>query len=158
MMDELDRKIVVVTQGGLPLTLTPYEDVAKAVDMDAAEVIARMKKMLDTGIIRRIGVVANHYALGYKGNGMTVWDVPDDRIQEVGKKIGTLDYVSHCYHRPRHLPHWPYNLFCMVHGKDRESVEVQTAQIAEILGEDSRAHRILFSTRILKKSGLRLVA
>ena len=157
-MDEMDRKIIMATQEGLPLTLTPYDDVAKAVGADTADVIARMKKMLKSGIIRRVGVVPNHYALGYKGNGMTVWDVPDERIQELGRKVGALDYVSHCYHRPRHLPHWPYNLFCMVHGKDRESVETQTAQIAAILGEDARDHRILFSTRILKKSGLRLQA
>jgi siroheme decarboxylase len=157
-MDDLDRRIVMATQEGLPLTLTPYNDVAKSVGTDAQDVIMRMQKMLDAGIIRRIGVVPNHYALGYKGNGMTVWDVPDDRIKELGRQIGALDYVSHCYHRPRHLPHWPYNLFCMVHGKDRESVEQQTAQIAAILGEAVRDHLILFSTRILKKSGLRLVA
>ncbi len=157
-MDDLDRKIVMATQEGLPLTLRPYDDVARAVGADTGEVIARMKEMLKSGIIRRIGVVPNHYALGYKGNGMTVWDVPDEKIQELGRKVGALDYVSHCYHRPRHLPHWPYNLFCMVHGKDRESVEVQTEQIAKILGEDARDHLILFSTRILKKSGLRLVA
>lgn len=157
-MDDLDRRIIMATQEGLPLTLRPYDDVAKTVDADPADVIERMKRMLDQGIIRRIGVVPNHYALGYRGNGMTVWDVPDDRIQELGRKVGALDYVSHCYHRPRHLPHWPYNLFCMVHGKDRQSVEEQTARIAAILGNTARDHRILFSTRILKKSGLRLVA
>ncbi len=158
ILEDLERRIIVARQEGLPLTQHPYDDVAQAVGTDPEDVIERLKKMLDAGIIRRVGVVPNHYALGYKGNGMTVWDVPDDRIQELGGRIGALDFVSHCYHRPRHLPHWPYNLFCMVHGKDRESVEKQTQQIATILGEAVRDHRILFSTRILKKSGLRLVA
>ena len=157
-MDELDRKIIKATQEGLPLSLRPYDDVAKAVGCETEDVIARMKQMLASGIIRRIGVVPNHYALGYKGNGMTVWDVPDERIQELGRQLGALDFVSHCYHRPRHLPDWPYNLFCMVHGRDRDSVHEQTARIAGILGPASRGHLILFSTRILKKTGLRLVA
>ena len=157
-MDDLDRRIVKATQEGLPLTLRPYDDVARAVDAEPSEVIARMEKMLEAGVIRRLGVVPNHYALGYKANGMTVWDVPDESIGELGRRVGALDFVSHCYHRPRHLPDWPYNLFCMVHGRDRESVEQQTAQIAAILGEAVRGHRILYSTRILKKSGLRLVA
>ncbi len=157
-MDDLDRAIIVATQEGLPLSLRPYDDVARTVGTEPAEVIARMEKMLQTGIIRRLGVVPNHYALGYKANGMTVWDVPDEMIGTLGRQVGALDFVSHCYHRPRHLPDWPYNLFCMVHGRDHESVEQHTRQIAAILGDDVRDHRILYSTRILKKSGLRLVA
>jgi len=157
-MDDLDRAIIVATQEGLPLSLRPYDDVARTVGAEPTEVIARMKKMLQTGIIRRLGVVPNHYALGYKANGMTVWDVPDEMIGTLGRQVGALDFVSHCYHRPRHLPDWPYNLFCMVHGRDHESVEKHTQQIAVILGDCVRDHRILYSTRILKKSGLRLVA
>ncbi len=157
-MDDLDRAIIVATQEGLPLSLRPYDDVARTVGTEPAEVIARMEKMLQAGIIRRLGVVPNHYALGYKANGMTVWDVPDEMIGTLGRRVGALDFVSHCYHRPRHLPDWPYNLFCMVHGRDHECVEKHTRQIAAILGDAVRDHRILYSTRILKKSGLRLVA
>ena len=87
---------------------------------------------------------------------MTVWDVPDERVDELGARIGALDAVSHCYHRPRHLPDWPYNLFAMVHGRSREEVERQASGIAEILGECNRAHAILYSTRILKKTGMRI--
>lgn len=157
-MDDLDRAIVVATQEGLPLSLRPYDDVARSVGLEPADVISRMEKMLKSGVIRRNGVVPNHYALGYKANGMTVWDVPDDQISALGRRVGALDFVSHCYHRPRHLPDWPYNLFCMVHGRDHESVEKHTRQILMILGDAARDHRILYSTRILKKSGLRLVA
>lgn len=157
-MDDLDRAIVVATQDGLPLTLRPFDDVAATVKAQPAEVIGRIKKMLRDGIIRRVGVVPNHYALGYKANGMTVWDVPEKAIDDLGREVGALDFVSHCYHRPRHLPHWPYNLFCMVHGRDRQNVEQYTQQIAAVLGAAAGDHRILYSTRILKKSGLRLVA
>lgn len=155
-IDEVDRAIVLATQEGLPLTPRPYEAVGEEVGIPAAEVISRMERMLETGIIRRIGAVPNHYALGYHANGMTVWDVPDERVKELGQRMGALDYVSHCYHRPRHLPEWPYNLFAMVHGKDRDLVETRVAEMAEMLGADDRGHLILYSSRILKKTGLRI--
>ncbi len=158
LLDLIDRRIIMATQEGLGLSLRPYDAVAMEVGIDTGEVIRRMKAMQDTGVIRRIGVVPHHYALGYLANGMTVWDVPDDKIGALGQTIGALDFVSHCYHRPRHLPDWPYNLFAMVHGHDRGEAEAHAGEIAALLGPDNRGHRILFSTRILKKSGLRLVA
>jgi DNA-binding Lrp family transcriptional regulator len=106
-------------------------------------------------VIRRIGAVPNHYKLGYRFNGMTVWNVPDEKIDELGQKIGRLDFVSHCYHRPRHLPLWPYNLFAMVHSKSQEDVDRQIGQIADILGENNLGSDVLYSTRILKKTGFR---
>jgi len=115
-----------------------------------------MLRMLESGAIRRIGVVPNHYALGYKANGMTVWDVPDERVDELGEKVGALDFVSHCYCRPRHLPDWNYNFFAMVHGHDRGEVGELVRRIAELIGDADRGHEILYSTRILKKTGLRI--
>lgn len=155
-LDALDRDIIVATQGGLPLVPDPYDAVAREVGTTSQEVQARMQRMLNTGIIRRIGAVPNHYTLGFRGNGMTVWDVPDERVRELGKLIGALDFVSHAYHRPRHLPEWRYNLFAMVHGKDRTEVMEKTEVIAGLLAEFDRGHEILFSTRILKKTGLRI--
>jgi DNA-binding Lrp family transcriptional regulator len=101
-------------------------------------------------------VVPNHYRLGYTANGMTVWDVPDADIREVGRRVGELDIVSHCYQRPRRLPDWPYNLFAMVHGHSREEVKAKVQQIAQLLGDRVRGYDVLVSTRILKKTGLRL--
>mgnify|MGYP001565406133 FL=1 len=155
-LDPLDRQIVLATQSGLPLEAQPYHAVARQVGVSPEEVMARMRRMLETGMIRRIGAVPNHYALGYKANGMTVWDVPDERVDELGEKVGALEFVSHCYQRPRHLPDWPYNFFAMVHGHDKPEVEAQVRQIAELLGEADRGHEILYSTRILKKTGLRI--
>jgi len=156
MIDAIDRTIIQATQAGLPLTARPYHVIAAQLDLDPEEVMSRMRRMQDTGIIRRIGAVPNHYKLGFTANGMSVWDVPDERIAELGPRIGALDYVSHCYHRPRQLPDWPYNLFAMVHGRTHEDVERQVRDIAVLLGDDDRGHTILYSTRILKKTGLRI--
>lgn len=155
-LDELDRRIVKATQGGLPLVAKPYAEVARQLGVTADEVMTRMQLMLDKGIIRRIGAVPNHYTLGFRGNGMSVWDVDDAMADELGKKIGALDFVSHAYRRPRYLPEWRYNLFAMVHGKDRDEVMEKVAQIAVMLGAENRGHEVLFSTRILKKTGLRI--
>lgn len=156
VLDALDRAIVAATQAGLPRTIRPYQVVAEQVGATPAEVMARLQRMQESGMIRRIGAVPNHYRLGYKANGMTVWNVPDERVRELGEKVGALDFVSHCYHRPRHLPEWPYNLFAMVHGHDRDEVAGQIETIAAILGDADRGHDVLYSTRILKKTGLRI--
>ncbi|MBA1329934.1 protein nirH [Candidatus Endoriftia persephone str. Guaymas] len=155
-LDELDRKIVLATQAGLPLAPQPYEQIAEQLGTTADEVMRRMQQMLESGVIRRIGAVPNHYTLGFRGNGMTVWDVPDEKVGEYGRLIGALDFVSHAYHRPRHLPEWRYNLFAMAHGRDRDEVLQKAAIIAELLGADNRAHEVLFSSRILKKTGMRI--
>jgi len=156
LLDTLDRKIIVATQSGLPRVARPYHAIAAQLGVAAEVVMQRLQHMLETGMIRRIGAVPNHYALGYRANGMSVWDVPDERVRELGEKIGALDAVSHCYHRPRHLPVWPYNLFAMLHGHDREEVEAKVRAIADLLGSADRGHTVLYSTRILKKTGLRL--
>ena len=156
VIDDLDRQIILATQQGLPLDPRPFSVIAEQVGTSAEEVMRRMTAMQSAGIIRRIGAVPNHYALGYRGNGMTVWDVPDERVDELGEQVGALDFVSHCYRRPRHLPDWPYNLFAMVHALDREQAMQLVTKIADLLGEADQGHDVLFSTRILKKTGLRL--
>ena len=158
VLDELDRNIIQATQGGFALVSEPFAEVAQITGCDASTVINRLSRMIDNGVIRRIGAVPNHYRLGLKSNGMSVWDVTENRLQALGEQIGKLDFVSHCYQRPRHLPMWRYNLFAMVHGHDGVEVERKISEIADILGEDCNAHEVLFSSAILKKSGLRLVA
>ncbi len=156
-VDELDRRLILATQSGLPLVSRPYYHIAAQLGVDAGLVQARLRAMLDDGRIRRIGAVPNHYKLGYTANGMSVWDIADDKISELGRIVGALDYVSHCYHRPRHLPQWPYNLFAMVHGRSRAEVMDKVNSIADIMGDATQQHEILFSTRILKKTGLRII-
>jgi len=155
-LDDIDRSIIVATQDGLPLSPDPYGTVAEALGLDADLVIARLAAMQADGIIRRIGVVPNHYALGYRFNGMTVWDVADEDVEEAGRRLSALACVSHCYQRPRRLPLWPYNLFAMVHARDEATARALVNQLADTLGNMARGHDVLFSTRILKKTGLRL--
>lgn len=158
MLDAIDRKIVALTQAGLPLVPEPYRAVADRAETDEATVMARLERLLSVGAIRRIGVIPNHYALGFSANGMSVWDVADDAIDGIGAELRALEFVTHCYERPRHLPLWPYNLFAMVHGRSRAEVEGKVEQIARLIGPAARANEVLFSTRILKKSGLRVAA
>ena len=156
MLDELDRRLIVATQAGLPLVSRPYHALAKTLDIPVIEVQARLAALLATGVIRRIGAVPNHYALGYRFNGMTVWDVDDQQIDALGEQVGALSFVTHCYRRPRKLPDWPYNLFAMVHCKSSEEATELVARIASLLGTACRSHETLFSSRILKKTGLRI--
>lgn len=155
-LDDADRRLVLATQAGLPLVSRPYAMLGERLGLPEAEVRGRLAALLERGIIRRIGAVPNHYALGYTANGMSVWDVDDSRLDSLGAAVGALPFVTHCYQRPRHLPLWPYNLFAMVHGKSREEVRVHLEEIAAVLGHACRASDVLFSTRILKKTGLRL--
>lgn len=154
-MDATDRRLMHATQAGLPLAPEPYQALAEQLDLSKDEVMRRLAAMQASGIIRRIGAVPNHYRLGYHFNGMTVWDVPDDMIDELGRQVGELGFVSHCYHRPRHLPAWPYNLFAMVHGKDKQTADAQIQQIADLLGAHNLGSEVLYSTKILKKTGFR---
>lgn len=156
ILDETDRRIILATQDGLPLERRPYEAVARKLGIPSGEVMQRLRRMSDEGIIRRIAAVPNHYKLGYTANGMSVWNVPDEHVEALGKQVGALDFVSHCYRRPRHLPAWPYNLFAMVHATSREEALQKVGEIARLLGENDRGHDVLFSRRILKKTGMRL--
>lgn len=155
-LDDIDRLIVKSVQDGLPLVPRPYHAIAQQTGIDAETVMERITRMQTSGVIRRIGAVPNHYRLGYRANGMSVWDVEDRRVHELGQKVGKLDFVSHCYRRPRHLPDWPYNLFAMVHARDRNMTEQYIRRIGEILGDAARSHDVLYSTRLLKKTGLRI--
>ncbi|MFC6939324.1 Lrp/AsnC family transcriptional regulator [Salinirubellus sp. GCM10025818] len=155
-----ERDLLLEVQDGLPITLTPYRDVADGLGVDVEWVIRTLKRFVAEGKIRRIGVVPNHYALGYTENGMTVWNVPDEMVEEVGPAIASLDFVTHCYERPRHEGVWPYNFFAMTHGRSEAESEARIERVREEMsefwdvGEDD--WDTLFSTRILKKTGIRL--
>ena len=155
-LDDFDRALIAATQGGLPLVPRPFDAVGERLGVSGQQVRERLAQMLESGLIRRIGAVPNHYRLGFIANGMSVWDVDDALVDQLGERIGQLPGVSHCYRRPRRLPQWPYNLFAMLHGRTRAEVEQQAVQLRELLGTACRGHDILYSTAILKKTGLRL--
>ncbi|QRV13719.1 Lrp/AsnC family transcriptional regulator [Haloterrigena salifodinae] len=155
-----ERDLLLEIQAGLPLTETPYADVADAIGQELEWVLETIKRFEREGKIRRIGVVPNHYALGYAENGMTVWSVPDDRVEEVGPEIAALPFVTHCYERPRHEGVWPYNFFAMTHGRSEAESQQRIEQVRERMDNywDVTADDwdTLHSTQILKKTGIRL--
>lgn len=159
-LDATDRALIQATQAGLPICAEPYASVASALQIPEDEVLQRLASLQRCGIIRRIGVVPNHYALGMVANGMSVWDVEDGLVDRVGAYLGAMGEVTHCYRRPRRLPAWPYNLFAMVHGRDRAMVEHLLsdieARLARYFPQAVRKRDVLFSSAILKKTGIRL--
>lgn len=156
MLDPRDRTLLQASQAGLPLVADPFAELARGLGWSEAEVLERLRRLAATGVVRRVAAVPNHYRLGVRANAMTVWDVQDERVSELGRQVGALPFVSHCYQRPRRLPGWPYNLFAMLHGRSRAETEAQRARIARLLGSACRGSDVLYSTRILKKTGLRL--
>jgi len=155
-----ERDLVLEIQGGVPLTETPYADVADAIGQETDWVLETITRFEREGKIRRIGVVPNHYALGYTENGMTVWNVPDEVVPEVGPEVAALPFVTHCYRRPRHEGVWPYNFFAMTHGRSEDESQRRIEQVRETMAEywdvTDEDWDSLFSTQILKKTGIRL--
>lgn len=149
------RQLVELTQAGLPLVDDPWGWLAEQLGLSVEATLDLLKCLQAEGAIRRIAAVPNHYRLGYRHNGMTVWDVADADVPRLGALLGAQPFVSHCYRRPRQ-PGWRYNLFAMVHGRSREEIDRYREHLRYLLGEACAADDMLVSSRILKKTGLRL--
>lgn len=148
-----ERAFMAALQTGLPLVPRPFA----ALGWAEADAIALLSRWCGSGVIKRLGVVVRHHELGFTANAMVVWDVPDEQVSQVGKCIAGSSRVSLCYRRPRELPHWPYNLFCMIHGRDRQEVEQRIATLVRACALESYPHDILFSRRRFKQRGARYV-
>ncbi len=155
VMSDRDYQLIAAIQGGLPLVSHPYADVGRRIGWSEEQVITRIGEMQQRGIIKRFGVVVRHHELGYTANAMVVWDVPEQRLDEVGERLGDQSCVTLCYQRPRRLPEWPYNLFSMIHGRSQERVTAQVEQLIEKLGLSDIRYDILFSGRRFKQRGAR---
>jgi len=153
--DNANALLIAAIEQGLPLVSRPYAAIAARLGMGEAEVLARIRSMQADGTIKRLGVIVRHHELGYRANAMVVWDVPDDRVSELGARIAALEYVTLCYRRARHLPQWPYNLYCMIHGRDRERVRERLAELIDACGLQQLRHEVLFSRRRFKQRGAR---
>ncbi len=151
MIDE--RKLLSALQNGLPLSPRPYAELAGQIGCSENELIERIRDMQSKGDIKRFGIVVRHRKLGYRANAMVVWDVDDYRVDELGRCFGQFDFVTLSYRRPRQLPDWPYNLFCMIHGQDREQVMQNLSFLIERCNVAHVHHEILFSTRCFKQRG-----
>lgn len=153
--DAVNRRLLQAVERGLPLVLQPYAHIGKQLGIGEDEVIARLQSLQEQGIIKRMGVVVRHRALGYRANGMVVWDVADDNVAATGCRLGAMPFVTLCYRRPRRLPDWPYNLFTMIHGRDRLQVLARVDQLLHSGGMQGCAHQVLFSQRCFKQNGAR---
>ena len=152
-LSQQQRQLISAIQHGLPLVSRPYQQIGEQIQQTETAVISQIKTMIDQNIIKRMGVIVRHRKLGYRANGMIVWDVPDDHVDKIGAQLGKEARVSLCYQRPRRLPSWGYNLFCMIHGKSRDEVTACVEKISQQHQLDAIPREILFSTRCFKQRG-----
>lgn len=152
MLTEQEKQIIRELQNGIPLVNRPFKLMAEKLKIKEEELIKKIKELIENGQIRRFGAAVRHQDLGYLANAMVVWNVPDNRVEETGRKMACLSEVSHCYQRPRR-PGWPYNLFTVVHGRTREECVQAAKKISTATG--IKDYCLLFSTAELKKSCMR---
>jgi DNA-binding Lrp family transcriptional regulator len=157
-IDDTDRRVLAAIQGGLPLVSRPYAEIGARLGLTEPEVIARLTRLKQSGVIRRFGVVVRHHEVGYGANAMVVWDVPDDAVTNLGRCLAGFDFITLCYRRPRRLPQWRYNLYCMIHGRDREEVLAHLEWMVNHCGLQELPHAALFSRRRFKQRGARYFA
>ena len=152
-MDRTDLELLKRIQDGIPIVKKPFLEIAKSMGIEEQELLDRLNKLLEEGKIRRFAVSIAHIKVGIDANAMCVWDVPDDRVEEVGLTCASFSEVTHCYERPR-VGDWKYNLFTMVHGKSKRECEEIIRRISERIKIDNFI--ILFSELEYKKTGVRL--
>jgi siroheme decarboxylase len=148
-----DAALIQAIQGGLPLVERPFAAIAAELGREEGAVIARIQELLAAGAIKRLGVIVRHQELGYGANAMVVWDLPDAAVDALGRRIGQRPSVTLCYRRPRRLPAWPYNLFTMIHGRDRAGVLMQVEAIKRDFDLGSVTSEVLFSGQRFKQRG-----
>jgi DNA-binding Lrp family transcriptional regulator len=154
-MDEAERRLVSVLQEGLPLFMRPFSLIAERIGASESDVLGRIGRWLEEGAIKRFGVVVRHHELGFRANAMVVHDIADDQVSELGRFLAEEPAVTLCYRRPRVLPDWPYNLFCMIHGRERGEVEDIIAELRQRHGLLDAPHEVLFSLTRYKQNGAR---
>lgn len=153
-VDATDRALLAALETGLALQPRPFAVLGQRIGVTEQDVIERLQRLHAQGIITRFGVIVRHRELGYRANAMVVWDIPDDEVRAVAAILAAQPFVTLCYRRPRR-PGWPYNLFCMIHGKDRETVRAQIVRANASAGTVERPQAVLFSTRAFKQHGAR---
>lgn len=153
LSEQEKTSLMSAIQDGLPLTTRPFLTLGKALGVSEQAVISTLQQWLDEKLIKRLGLVVNHKKIGYHANAMVVWNIADDQVDRIGQAIKVSGKVTLCYRRPRRLPDWPYNLFCMIHGRDRASVVERIEALAEEVGLESTQRHVLFSTRQFKQRG-----
>jgi len=150
-----ERRLLAALQGGLDLVPRPFARLGMKSGMSEERVLDRLRRWAHEGVIKRFGVIVRHRALGYHANAMAVWDVPDERVDAIGAAAAADGEVTLCYRRARRPPEWPYNLFCMVHGRSRIAVENAIVRLRDDQGLHAFSGAVLFSRRCFKQQGAR---
>ncbi|MBK7766730.1 MAG: Lrp/AsnC family transcriptional regulator [Sulfuritalea sp.] len=153
--DAIEQRLIAALQPGLELVSRPFARLGERAGMSESEVLTRIAGWIGEGMIKRFGVVVRHQELGYRANAMVVFDAPDRDVDRIGRQLATEAAVTLCYRRTRNLPHWPYNLYCMVHGRSREEVGPVIERLSRQAGLPGLT---LFSTRRFKQCGARYFA
>lgn len=149
-LDEVDRKILILLQEDFPLVSRPFQEASEKLGIPEDEIIDRVKKMMESGIVRRFSASIRHRKLGITANPLLAFKVPAERVEEVGEKLSAFDEVTHCYERLTVPGKWEYNVFAMVHGYDRKEVEKTVEKIASEVG--IKDYKLLYSTKEFKKT------
>lgn len=144
-----------IIEKGLPHVSRPYLALAEQIKATEQAVMDQINFWQNSGLIKRFGLVVKHRQLGYKANAMVVWNIPDEHVEKIANQLSMYSEVSLCYRRPRRLPDWPYNLFCMIHGTERDIVLAQINKITEELNLASIEKDVLFSYKAYKQMGAR---
>jgi DNA-binding Lrp family transcriptional regulator len=147
-LTERDKEFIRELQKDLPVTKEPFNELADNLGITTSELFAKAKEYEGIGIMRRYAAILRHRDAGFVANGMVVWHVPEERIDEAGFKLAAFPQVSHCYRRPIY-PDWRFNLFSMVHARTLEAAEKMAVEMSETLG--IKDYQILFSSREFKK-------
>jgi len=152
-LDAAGRRLLVALQEGLPFCRRPYQVLAERAGISETAFLAQLADWLADGVIKRFGLVVRHHELGFTANAMVVHDIPDGAVADVGRQLSGEPAVTLCYHRPRVLPDWRYNLFCMIHGRERSAVEAEIATLRGRHGLHDYPHAVLFSRARFKQQG-----
>ncbi len=146
---EQDKDFIRELQKDMEIIDEPFVKAANNLGITETELFEKMKQYEDIGVMRRFAAILRHRQIGFTANGMIVWKVPEDRISEVGAKLGAFPQVSHCYERPTYSD-WPYNVFSMIHCKTHDEANDMAKTIKNQIQVDD--YRILFSSREFKKT------
>ncbi len=156
LLDEVDLKVLLSLENGIPLTAKPFSDVATRLGVTEEEIIERLRKLQASSVIRRFGASIKHRRVGITANAMVVWRVPERRVREVGGYMSGFKEVTHCYERKVIPGKWTYNLYTVIHAYERESIERFVKRLSEAVGIND--YLVLFSIREFKKASAPLIS
>ncbi len=146
-----DKRMIEVLQRDLPVVPRPFDAWAEDAGVSTDELLDACRVFVERTYMRRFAAVLNHRKAGFGANGMAVWRVPEEELEEIGPRMAAFKAVSHCYRRPTY-PDWPYSIFTMVHARSKEACEEAIAAIAEDTGiTDPDRRAVLYSTYEFKK-------